>query len=106
MPDEENPKWKLNILVSQEHMKPYVRLRTWKGEPVVKVKDLSSPTLWDFTDFYLTGDFFRFVLPDYYMCIVITFFSNYLKQIKPVCVYTKLCDSLLCEHVYNEGQVQ
>jgi hypothetical protein len=28
LPDEDNPKWKVNIIVSQDHMKPYVRLRT------------------------------------------------------------------------------
>jgi hypothetical protein len=27
LPDEDNPKWKVNIIVSQDHMKPYVRLR-------------------------------------------------------------------------------
>ena len=54
LPDEDNPKWKVNIIVSQDHMKPYVRLRTRKGEPVVKIVDVTSPT--DLTEIYLTGN--------------------------------------------------
>ncbi|CAG2193617.1 FGD4 [Mytilus edulis] len=65
-PDEENPRWKVNIVISQDILKPYIRLRTRKGEPLVKVKDSISSTLVDFTDFtelFLTGETESFPKP-------------------------------------------
>ena len=42
LPDDNFPQWKVNIIVSQEYLKPYIRLRTRKGEPMVKVKEVTD----------------------------------------------------------------